>query len=84
MAETDFGDAEEQLVALEKSLTVLDERITHMVRELATHTELLGEVVELVRRAAPLLDSPMARMAGARRGGGAAAALMALRGGGRG
>jgi hypothetical protein len=77
MAETQNAKLESRLAALEKSVTELNAVMELRTRTLATiHDDvaasrencvkvldILGEVLPLVRKAAPLLDSPMARMA---------------------
>jgi hypothetical protein len=77
MAETETPDFESRLAALEKSVASIEKGQTVNSRKLlAVHRDvstaldygtktsaMLGEILELTRRAAPLLDSPMARMA---------------------
>lgn len=77
MAETETGDFESRLATLENSLdslrkdqqvnarkiTAVHKDVTTSLRLLSTTGEMLAEIRDLTRRAAPLLDSPMARMA---------------------
>jgi hypothetical protein len=77
MAETETGEFETRLRALEKSIAELSAILELRTRKLAEiHAdattaransvrivEMLDEVLPLVRKAAPLLDSPMARLA---------------------
>jgi hypothetical protein len=92
MAETETGDFQSRIEALEKSITDLRRTITRgqgriteihadaiTTRENSVRAlEMLQEVLPLVRRAAPLLDSPLAKMANS-----PAASVLGLFGGGR-
>lgn len=77
MAETETGDFESRLTTLENSLdslrkdqqtnarkiTAVHKDVTATLRLMSTVGEMLREIQDLTRRAAPLLDSPMAKMA---------------------
>jgi hypothetical protein len=71
MAETENANEWEefrtQLAALEKSVADLAKSVTRKHGEITDNLSrvagMLDEVVPLVRRAAPLLDSPMAKLA---------------------
>lgn len=92
MAETETRDFQSQLAALEKTVSELRAMLELRTRKLeetrvdaATAREnsvkvvtMLEEVLPLVRKAAPLLDSPLARMANS-----PAAGVMGLFTGGR-
>lgn len=92
MAETqevhDAADFESRLVALEKTIAELSRTVgprgpirrdlAEASGNLAKTVAMLEEVLPLVRRAAPLLDSPLAKMAHS-----PAAGVLGLFGGGR-
>lgn len=74
MAETeskvDAATFESRLTALEKSVAALgntqrenSRKLNALTGGVSTSAEMLREILDLTRRAAPLLDSPMARMA---------------------
>lgn len=87
MAETNSGDVESRLVELEKSVSGLvrtqaanSRKLGEVLASLKSSAEMLAEILPLVRRAAPLLDSPMARLAQSP----AAAGVLGMLGKGRG
>ena len=93
MAETETGDFETRLTTLENSLdslrkdqqtnarkiTAVHKDVTAALGTLSTVGEMLREIRDLTRRAAPLLDSPLAKMAHSPAGAG----MLSLLGKGR-
>jgi hypothetical protein len=93
MAETETGDFESRLTTLENSLdslrkdqqtntrkiTAVHKDVTASLRLLSTTGEMLREIRDLTQRAAPLLDSPLAKMAQSPAGAG----MLSLLGKGR-